>query len=95
VPGRTICEGPVCGLDVCEVSGRGKDGTDVGRPNPPPCWSTLALPPPPSCVLGLASGVVSRCSEEGRPTASASRACDEKVANRDTKVWHLVIENGY
>jgi hypothetical protein len=20
---------------------------------------------------------------------------DEKVANRDTKVWHLVIENGY
>jgi hypothetical protein len=21
--------------------------------------------------------------------------CDEKVANRDTKVWHLMIENGY
>jgi hypothetical protein len=20
---------------------------------------------------------------------------DEKVANRDTKVWHLVVENGY
>jgi hypothetical protein len=20
---------------------------------------------------------------------------DEKVANRDTKVWHFVIENGY
>jgi hypothetical protein len=21
--------------------------------------------------------------------------CDEKVANRDIRVWHLVIENGY
>jgi hypothetical protein len=23
------------------------------------------------------------------------RYSDEKVANRDTKIWHLVIENGY
>jgi hypothetical protein len=21
--------------------------------------------------------------------------CDEKVANREIRVWHLVIENGY
>jgi hypothetical protein len=28
-------------------------------------------------------------------TSNTRLYSDEKVANRDTKVWHLVIENGY
>jgi hypothetical protein len=29
------------------------------------------------------------------PTTPPTTYCDQKVANRDTKVWHFVIEKGY
>jgi hypothetical protein len=27
--------------------------------------------------------------------ASSSSYCDQKVANREIRVWHFVVENGY
>ena len=43
--------------------------------------------------------VYPRCRKVRRPSprcgASLTRCSDAKVANREIRVWHLVIENGY
>jgi hypothetical protein len=44
--------------------------------------------------LGGAGGAPSLTSCRGLAWARMGYS-DEKVANRDTKIWHLVIENGY
>jgi hypothetical protein len=44
------------------------------------------------------AGAVSSTAPQPQNATASSRLpvyCDQKVANRETKVWHCVIENGY
>jgi hypothetical protein len=43
---------------------------------------------------GTAAAAVEEALRQWRSEAHGEVYCDEKVANRDTKVWHGATENG-
>jgi hypothetical protein len=50
---------------------------------------------PGRTVAGARSGVRSGVLCGGVSSAAEPTYCDQKVANREIRVWHFVIENGY
>jgi hypothetical protein len=62
------------------------------------CWVTLGarwVTLRARCVTLRARWVTLRASSHILIAGASAVYCDEKVANRDIRVWHFVIENGY
>jgi hypothetical protein len=61
--------------------------------------ATLASTTPPSLAKTLLSALAPlgglRSDESTDPRNRPAAYSDEKVANREIRIWHLVMENGY